>query len=160
LILKAEEQTIRALEQRWRQALSAKDAAAVMGLNAEGGYYLPQGSDGYLGPEVVGKRWAGEFTGGEFILEREPKTIEIARAGDMVYETGTYKVSWDKPKERRKGQCSGNYVTVWKKVGGEWKLQPTSGIAARVSNGINHLVAWGNSQKPATGRSGEPFRSY
>jgi len=36
--LKAEEQRIRASEQRWRQALAAKDTAAVMAFYAESGH--------------------------------------------------------------------------------------------------------------------------
>jgi hypothetical protein len=39
----------------------------------------------------------------------------------MAYEVGTYKVSWDKPGEHRKGEGADNYVTVWKKDNGEWK---------------------------------------
>lgn len=117
----AEEQKIRSLEQRWRQSLAAKDSAAVGGFYAQDGFYLPQGSNGYEGPEKIRSRWAGEFTGGKFELEREPKKIEVAEAGDMAYEVGTYKVSWDMPREKRKGQGAGNYVTVWKKENGEWK---------------------------------------
>src|SRR3954471_9225345 len=47
----AEEQKIRGLEQRWREALAAKDSAAVGRFYAEGGFYLPQGSNGYEGPD-------------------------------------------------------------------------------------------------------------
>src|SRR3989442_15817158 len=62
----AEEQKIRSLEQRWRQSLAAKDSAAVGGFYAQDGFYLPQGSNGYEGPEKIRSRWAGEFTGGKF----------------------------------------------------------------------------------------------
>jgi uncharacterized protein (TIGR02246 family) len=117
----AEEQQIRGLERRWREALAAKDSAAVGQFYAEDGFYLPQGSNGYEGPEKIRARWAGEFSGGKFDLEREPKKIEVSGAGDMAYEVGTYKVSWDKPGEHRKGQGAGNYVTVWMKRDGEWK---------------------------------------
>ena len=47
----AEEQKIRGLEQRWREALAAKDSTAVGRFYAEGGFYLPQGSNGYNGPD-------------------------------------------------------------------------------------------------------------
>ena len=114
----AEEQKIRGLESLWREALTAKDSAAVGQFYAADGFYLPQGSSGYQGPEKIGSRWSSEFTGRKFELQREPKKIEIANAGDMAYEVGTYKVSWDKP---QKGEGAGNYVTVWKKAGGEWK---------------------------------------
>ncbi len=114
----AEEQKIRGLEQRWREALQAKDSAAVGRFYAQGGFYLPQGSNGYEGPESIRSRWAGEFGGRKFDLTREPRKVEVADAGDMAYEVGTYQVSWDKP---QKGQGAGNYVTVWKKENGEWK---------------------------------------
>jgi uncharacterized protein (TIGR02246 family) len=118
----AEEQKIRGLEQQWRQALAAKDSAAVGGFYAEDGFYLPQGSNGYEGPEKIRARWTGEFSGGKFELKREPKKIAIADDGDVAYEVGTYTVSWDKPGEHRKGQGAGNYVTVWKRENGEWKV--------------------------------------
>jgi len=84
------------------------------------GYYLPQGSDGYEGRREVSGRWLGERAGSLTELEREPKRIEVADAGDLAYEVGTYKVRWES-KQRGRGEASGNYVTVWKKVGGDWK---------------------------------------
>jgi ketosteroid isomerase-like protein len=117
----AEEQRIRGLERRWREALTAKDSAAIGSFYSKDGFYLPQGSNGYEGPEKIRSRWTSEFSGGKFDLERDPKKIEVADAGDMAYEVGTYKVSWDKLQGHRKGHGSGNYVTVWKKDGGEWK---------------------------------------
>jgi hypothetical protein len=56
----------------------------VTGCRLRGSFYLPQGSDGYEGPEPVSARWLGELGGG-LKLEREPKRIEIADAGDMAY---------------------------------------------------------------------------
>jgi uncharacterized protein (TIGR02246 family) len=117
----AEVQHIRGLEARWREALTAKDSAAVAGFYAEDGFYLPQGSDGYRGPGQVSARWTGEFTGGTFELEREPKKVEVADAGDMAYEVGTYQVRWDKPSRSQRGEGAGNYVTVWTKEKGEWR---------------------------------------
>ena len=117
----AEERVIRGLEQRWRKALTARDSAAIGGFYTEDGYYLPQGSDGYEGPGPASARWVGELGGGLTKLEREPKRIEVADAGDMAYEVGTYEVSWEEPKNRGRGQASGNYVTIWKKVGADWK---------------------------------------
>ena len=116
----AEEQKIRGLEQRWREALTAKDSAAIGGFYASEGYYLPQGSNGYEGPDKIRTRWASELAGRKFQLERDPKKIEVAQAGDMAYEVGSYKVSWDGG-PGRKGQGAGNYVTVWKKQNGDWK---------------------------------------
>jgi uncharacterized protein (TIGR02246 family) len=117
----SEEQRIRSLEQRWRDALGKKDSIAVAQFYTSDAFYLPANSNGYQGRDSVRARWTSEFTGGKFDLAREPKKIEIADAGDMAYEVGTYKVNWDMPKNRRKGHAAGNYVTVWKKENGDWK---------------------------------------
>lgn len=39
------------------------------------------------GPRPLGS----EFSGRKFELEREPKKVEVADAGDMAYEVGSYK---------------------------------------------------------------------
>ena len=104
----ADDRAIRGLEQRWREALTAKDSAAIGRFYTESGYYLPQGSDGYEGPEPVGARWLSELRGG-LKLERAPKRIEIADAGDMAYEVGTYEVSWEEPKNRHGSEWVGEF---------------------------------------------------
>lgn len=42
-------------------------------------------------------------------------------AGDLAAERGTYQASWTGPKGK-KIEDRGNYVTVWKKVDGQWKV--------------------------------------
>ena len=116
----AEERAIRSQEERWQEALRAGDSAAIGGVYTDDGYYLPQDSDGYEGADSVSSRWLSERRFGLTDLVREPKRIEVAASGDMAYELGTYQVKWQS-KERGAGGASGNYVTVWRKVGGEWK---------------------------------------
>jgi ketosteroid isomerase-like protein len=116
----AEERAIRAQEQRWREALTSRDSAAIGRFYAENGWYLPQQSNGYEGPGAVSARWMGERKGGVTELKREPKKVEVSDAGDMAYEVGTYDVKFTS-QEGGAQEASGNYVTVWEKVGGEWK---------------------------------------
>jgi ketosteroid isomerase-like protein len=117
---KVEERAIRGQEQRWQEALRAGDSAAIGGFYTDDGYYLPQDSDGYEGADSVSARWLRERRFGVTDLVRQPRRIEVANSGDMAYEVGTYKVKWES-KEQGAGEASGNYVTVWKKAGGEWK---------------------------------------
>jgi ketosteroid isomerase-like protein len=62
----------------------------------------------------------GERKGGVTELKREPKKVEVSDAGDMAYEVGTYDVKFTS-QEGGAQEASGNYVTVWEKVGDEWK---------------------------------------
>lgn len=45
----------------------------------------------------------------------------VADGGDLAAERGTYQISWTGPKGK-KMEDHGNYVTVWKKVSGQWKV--------------------------------------
>ena len=55
----------------------------------------------------------------ELSLEFEPSTIEIAEAGDMAHDIGTYKLSF---KPAQSGiEDLGKYVIVWIKEDGDWK---------------------------------------
>src|SRR4051794_14083584 len=60
----SEEQRIRALEQRWRDALGKKDSMAIGQFYTSDALYLPSNSDGYQGTDSVRARWTSEFTGG------------------------------------------------------------------------------------------------
>jgi ketosteroid isomerase-like protein len=57
----------------------------------------------------------------DFKLSFAPTTITVSDAGDMAAERGTYQASWTGSKGK-KIEDHGNYVTVWKKVGGQWKV--------------------------------------
>ena len=46
--------------------------------------------------------------------------IRVAAAGDLAFQTGEYRTTGIGPKGD--GEDKGNFVTVWKKVNGEWKV--------------------------------------
>jgi ketosteroid isomerase-like protein len=54
-------------------------------------------------------------------LTFQPTSILVGDGGDLAAEQGTYQISFTGPKGK-KIEDHGNYVTVWKKVGGQWKV--------------------------------------
>ena len=99
-----------------------KDTSGMGALFAADGYEMPPNSKAMKGPDEVRKGTAEMFRATpDFKVTFEPSTITVADAGDLAAERGTYKLSFTGPKGK-KIEDHGNYVTVWKKVDGQWKV--------------------------------------
>jgi len=64
--------------------------------------------------------WRGMLSLANVALNWEPTRIETAASEDLAYMVGTYSLGFDGDDGRQEGR--GNYVAIWKKVGGAWKL--------------------------------------
>jgi uncharacterized protein (TIGR02246 family) len=118
----AEEQAIREIGRKWVQMFAEKDTLGMGALFAADGYEMPPNAKAMKGPDEVRKGTAEMFRATpDFKLNFEPSSIIVADAGDLAAERGTYKLSFTGPKGK-KIEDHGNYVTVWKKVDGQWKV--------------------------------------
>jgi uncharacterized protein (TIGR02246 family) len=118
----AEEKTIREIGQKWVAMFAAKDTSGMAALFAEDGYEMPPNTQAMKGPDEVRKGTGAMLrTTKDFKLTFEPSTVIVADAGDLAAERGTYKLSFTGPRGK-KIEDHGNYVTVWKKVDGQWKV--------------------------------------
>jgi ketosteroid isomerase-like protein len=116
-----DEQAIRAQEAHWRQVVARKDTAAIRSFYTEDGIYAPDNAArAYIGRDSVSARWTREISLPEFRLERTPTRITVAASGDAAQEVGRYKVHVNPDGKPYDGQ--GNYLTAWRKVGGEWRI--------------------------------------
>jgi len=118
----ADAQAIRALSQRWLAALQNKDLDGVMGYFATDAAAV-YGGKLLTGAAAIRRNYENELAA--FSTERpglvrawQTTAVEVAQAGDMAYESGTYDDSWNGGKDHDRG----NYLTVWRKVGGDWKV--------------------------------------
>jgi ketosteroid isomerase-like protein len=115
------EAAIRAQETRWREVIAKRDTAAIGSFYTEDGIYAPDNAETALrGRDAVSARWAQEFGLPEFQLERTPRRIEVASSGDLAQELGTYIVRLVRDGKPYEGR--GNYMTAWRKDGGEWRI--------------------------------------
>jgi ketosteroid isomerase-like protein len=101
--------------------IAKRDTAAIGSFYAEDGIYAPDNAEtAYHGRDSVSARWASEFGLPEFHLERTPSRIEVASSGDLAQEVGTYVVRLLRDGKTYEGH--GNYMTAWRKDGGEWRI--------------------------------------
>ena len=117
--VQTEEQRIRELNRQWIAAAAAKDADRFASFYSEDAVSLGANIPITRGKAAIRSGMAEMFKMPGLLFSFEPTNIEIAQSGDMAYELGTYRLTTDGsagPAEDR-----GKYLTVWRKVNGEWK---------------------------------------
>ena len=118
--MSADEQTIRALGQKWLAAVRAKDAVASAGFYASDGVMLNADAPIAQGSAAITAAWQRLLSMKNVSLTFASTQLTVSNSGDMAYDVGTYELSFDGDKGTMKDL--GKYVTVWRKVGGEWKV--------------------------------------
>jgi len=122
----AEEDAVRARSAQWLEYAKARDASGVASLFAEDGALYWEDRPPTTGPEAIEAFMRRQFTEspaaeGSFAPDR----IDVAASGDLAVEQGAYQ----SPSE------AGRYLTVYRKVGGEWKVAADMSLRATPHGG-------------------------
>lgn len=117
----AEEQAIRDRSMAWLQAAKAKDHAAEAAFFADDGMMFRENDPPQTGPAAVQQAFAAEAAEDpNGTVEWTTDAVHVAASGDLGYELGTYTSNSTGP--NGPVTDTGKFVTVWKKVNGEWKV--------------------------------------
>jgi uncharacterized protein (TIGR02246 family) len=118
----ADETAIRAASAAWSHAATAKDLDKVVSFYADDAVVLPNKAPVTRGKENIRKNWAPLLALPGPGLSWKTGSLEVARSGDIAYETGAYDfVITDK--NGKSSDAKGKYVVVWKKqTDGSWKV--------------------------------------
>ena len=119
--LTIEEKAIRDMDANWLKATQARDAAGEAAVFASDGVGYREHVDPLVGPAAF-QAWSTKT------YADNPKqsaiwttdSIRIADSGDLAIQTGEYHVTGLGPQGDQEDK--GRFVTVWKKVGSEWKV--------------------------------------
>ena len=114
-----DEQQIRARIREWVETVKTGDAARVARFYTADGKFLAPNRPIAEGRDQVARAWDGLLKLPNLALTFGPTRLEVAEAGDMAYEVGTYSLSFDGPNGRANDE--GKYVVVWKKEEGAWR---------------------------------------
>lgn len=119
--LEAEVQAIRAISPAWLAAEQGRDATTIAGFFAEDGVGLYTGNPPQEGPVAVQaaseKEWAENPNS---TCDWSTVSVDVDPGGQMAWERGEWSCDPDGPGEA--GTNTGSYLTVFKKVNGEWKV--------------------------------------
>lgn len=115
----AEAEKIRDLGRQWQEAAQAGDVDTIVGLYAEDGRLLPPDAPQTDSKEAIREFWANLLELPKVELTITPSTVEVAEAGDMAYDVGTYTLAFES--ENGPVRDEGKYVVVWVKEEDAWK---------------------------------------
>ena len=119
----ADEQAIRELAAKWQKALLARDPVTQAGMFAADGVSYHDGQEPLVGPAAI-LAWESRSA------KNHPKAkitsttdrIEIAASGDLAVQTGEGQLTSLGENGEDEKVHRQRFVTVWKKVNGEWKV--------------------------------------
>ena len=121
LDLAAEERAIRDTDARWLKAAQARDAAGEAAVLAGDGVAYREHVPPLVGPAAF-QAFTTKFQTDNPKLNAtwSTDTIRVAEAGDFAIQTGEYHLTG--LGANGGGEDKGRFVTVWKKVDGQWKV--------------------------------------
>ena len=72
------------------------------------------------GRDAIRAVWTQLLGAPNLSLGWTPTSVEVAQAGDMAHEIGSYQLAMDGPNGRI--EDDGKYVVVWRKWDGRWQV--------------------------------------
>ncbi len=122
----AEEQAIRTRSGEWMNIMNAHDATKLGALYAPDAVSIYDGNVS-KGADTIQAGVASEFTANpKIVINWTSDAIHVADSGDLAYETGSIYRDADGAEGKAEG-TSGSFVTVWKKVDGQWVVVADAG---------------------------------
>jgi uncharacterized protein (TIGR02246 family) len=117
----ADEAAIRAASAEWAKAAVAKDLEKSLSFYADDATLFYPGSPLVTGAEGRRKAWDSLLKTPGLALTFATTKVQVARAGDLAYETGTYDMTSTEKSGKTKKE-TGKYIVVWRKqANGSWK---------------------------------------
>ena len=119
--LAAEEAAIRAADARWLAASKAHNLEATLPFWSDDATILGPGTPPVVGKDAIRKYVSGAFATPGFSITWTTDKVEVAKAGDVAYSSGTDTISVTGPDGKTVTQ-NNRAVAIWKKqTDGSWK---------------------------------------
>jgi uncharacterized protein (TIGR02246 family) len=121
--LSADEKAIRELSARWQKALLDRDAATQASMFAADGISYHDGQEPLVGPAAI-LAWEQKAVSNHPKAKITSTTdrIQISTSGDLAIQTGEGRLTSLGANGEDGSVHRQRFVTVWKKVDGQWKV--------------------------------------
>lgn len=132
--LAAEAAAVEAVSMQWLEAAQARDLDAATALFADDAVFFERGEGSTVGLAAIRadieEGWAANP---DFDLSWSTTSVNVASAGDMAWERGSW--TYDPDGAGEAGSMTGEYVTIYKKVDGVWKVASDIGVEHAAEDG-------------------------
>jgi uncharacterized protein (TIGR02246 family) len=112
----ADERAIRAIDDRWNQALKSQDDSLIGGIYASDAVLLPPNMPRVSGTASIRQFWA-QIWPLKATLQLQPGTIRVS--GDWAIEEGNW--TWSLPTPAGETRDTGKYLVSWHRESGGWR---------------------------------------
>ena len=112
-------QAIEQVNARFVEAFKAGDAATIASLYTETAKVLPPDATEVTGREAIQSLWQSGIDDGLKDLTLE--AVDVEASGDLAYEIGLFTIQVPAENDAM-ATAGGNYVVVWKRDAGDWRL--------------------------------------
>jgi uncharacterized protein (TIGR02246 family) len=109
------------INQAYLAAVAARDTNAIVALYAADARLMPPNATAAVGPDSIRAAWIGFLQIPDLQLNTQSTQIIGSDSGDLAVDVGTYTFSGKLPNGQSMTDV-GKYVTVMKKVDGQWKI--------------------------------------
>jgi uncharacterized protein (TIGR02246 family) len=117
-----DEAAIRQASKEALAAVQAKDADKASSFYASDAVALFTDAPAISGKEQIKQAWATLFQDSNFSLSWAITKVEVAKSGELAYETGTYEETFSDAR-KKPVSYTGHYLVVLKKQSdGRWKI--------------------------------------
>jgi ketosteroid isomerase-like protein/mannose-6-phosphate isomerase-like protein (cupin superfamily) len=114
-----DERAIRARSEEWQKYIAEKNVDRIVALHTSDAVLMPSNMPAAKGAGAIRAAYSDLVNTPGLRLHWIPTKIDVA-SPSVATEYGTYTQSYETPRGRI-GE-SGNYVTIWHKVNGEWRI--------------------------------------
>jgi ketosteroid isomerase-like protein len=119
--LAMEEKAIRDMDAQWLKAAQERNVAAEAAMFASDGVAYRAHVEPLVGPAANQAYITKDYADNpKLVAAWTTDSVQVAESGDLAIQTGEYHFTGIGPKGD--GEDKGRFLTVWKKVGGEWKV--------------------------------------
>lgn len=115
----AEASKIQDLSHQWTAAIISKDIDKILNLYSPDAVQMQSGFQAIVGYDAIRHWYLTWLNDSSLSYTASTISIEVASSCDLAYERGTY--SFNQHTLNGLKQEIGKYLTIWKKIGAEWK---------------------------------------
>lgn len=117
-----DEAAISASDAKWIASAQSKDLETAVSFYADDACFYPPGGPAARGKDAIRKSWSELLATPGLDLRWSPSKIQVARSGDVAFETGSFVLKSNDP-QGKLVTTAGDYVVGWKKqADGTWKV--------------------------------------
>jgi uncharacterized protein (TIGR02246 family) len=117
----AEVQAIKDNEARWTREFELRDLEKTMAHYADDAVMMAPGFSACNGKDAIRLAIKQMLADPAMSLKFRTARVEVVASGEMASSQGTYTLTMTDPDTKKAVSSGGNYVTVYRKVAGEWK---------------------------------------